>query len=150
MNCKKITLSVFLLGVLATIIVALPGCKDDETLTTERMVGKWNVTGMYEKLDGEWVSIFGADDAGWYNFRSDGTVSAYQRTDGKEQEAEMEWHVDDTTGEFYLVKDNKRSLPGTVVFENDDQFALHYTTILDSSGQPRPGEFKDILQRSKE
>lgn len=155
MNLKKMSLSVLLVGMMAAIIVALPSCKDSkknetEKTLTEKVVGKWTVTGSYEKQNGKWVSIFGANDAGWYDFKADGTVSAYQRLSGNEQEAEMEWHVDNTTGEFYLVKDNKKSFPGKVVFENDDQFAIHYTTNRDAAtGQTYQGEFKDVLQRDK-
>ncbi|WP_158712746.1 hypothetical protein [Parabacteroides pacaensis] len=155
MNCKKMNLSILLLGLIAAIIVALPGCKDSKKdkapqSLAEKMAGKWNVEGTYEKKNGEWVSISAPDDAGWYDFRTDGTVSAYQRTGGKEQTAEMEWSVDETTGEFSLTRNNNKSYPGKVVFESDDRLTFLYPTILDSStGEPRQGEFKDVLLREK-
>lgn len=151
MKSRKITLSVLLLGIMAIIAVALPGCKDKaEKSLAEKMIGRWNTTGSYEKLNGEWVKISGEGDKGWYEFRPDGTVSAYQLNSGQEQKVEMEWSVDEATGNCTLIRDNGKTHPGKVVFENDDRFAIHYTTTFDHSiGQTREGEFKDVQQRER-
>lgn len=155
MNCKKMKSSILLLGLMAAIIIALPGCKDskkDEAQQTlaQKMLGKWNVEGSYEKEDGKWVIISAPDDEGWYDFRADGTVSAYQRVSGQEQTAEMKWSVDETTGDFSLTRNNKEGYPGKVAFENDDRLTLLYTTTLDpATGELRQGEFKDVLLREK-
>lgn len=155
MNCKKISLSILLLGMMAVIIVALPGCKDNKDKEAkkslaEKMVGRWTVEGCYEKQNGEWMKISAADDEGWYEFKADSTVSAYQRTSGQEHAAEMEWSVDETTGDFHLTRDGKGTYPGKVVFESDDRLTFLYTTNLDpSTGELHQGEFKDVLLRDK-
>lgn len=154
MDSKKITLNVFFLAFIATIIVALPGCKDDSKDNgpksfAEKVIGKWNVTESYEKIDGEWVGLFGTGDKGWYEFRSDGTLSAYQASSEGEHSAEMKWSVDEATGIFTFTQGNWQSEPLKAVFESDDRFFFLYTTSFDPTGQSRTGEFKDVQERVK-
>lgn len=155
MNCKKMTLNILLLGLMAAVVVALPGCKDDnkgeaQQSLAQKMLGKWNVEGSYEKKDGKWVIISAPDDEGWYDFRADGTVTAYQRVNGEEQMGEMQWSVDETTSDFSLMRNNNQIFPGTVAFESDDRLALLYTTTFDPAiRDTRQGEFKDVLLREK-
>lgn len=153
MNTKKISLHVLFIGLMATLIVALPGCKDDkdggeEKSLAEKIVGKWIVVDSYEKQGDKWVSLFGADDEGWYVFKTGGSVTAYQRSGDKEKTAEMTWSVDETTGMFILSQDDWQSEPLKVVFESDDEFSFYYTDYSDASTvQPRKGEFKDVHRR---
>lgn len=152
MKSRKITLSVLLLGIMA-IIAVLSGCKENkknevQKSLAEKIVGKWNVTGSYEKLNGEWVSIIGEGDECRYDFRPDGIVSAYQRNKGQELSAEIKWSMDEETGKCTFTQENGKVLPLKVVFDNDDQFSIYYTSIFDpSTGQHREGEFKDVQQR---
>lgn len=154
MNRMKNMCNILILGFMAAALVALPGCEDskkDENGLAAKIAGHWNTTGSYEKIDGEWVNIMGANDVCWYKFRPDGTVTAYQRVGDHERLAEMQWTIDEKTAEFRLIQDDGQSFLTQLVFENDDEFALLYTRNYDvSTGQPRIGEFKDVLRRVKE
>lgn len=143
-------------GILSILLVALPGCKDDKKndspkTLAEKIVGHWDTTGSYEKIDGKWVNIMGANDVCWYKFRPDGTVTAFQRIGDHERLAEMQWTIDEKTAEFRLIQEGGQSFLTQLVFENDDEFSLLYTRNYDvATEQPRIGEFKDVLRRVKE
>lgn len=146
MNSRKINLRVLLLGIMASIIITLPGCKDDDSLA-DKLVGKWNTTGSFEKQNGEWVNILREGDECSYDIRPDGTVTGYQRSGGRERTAEMTWSVDEETSTFSLHGDGT-SFSVKIVFDNDDQFSMYYTTNYDVSPEnPRSGEFKDVNVR---
>lgn len=155
-NIGKNMRNILYIGIAVLILGMLPGCDDDtkddaRKSFSELIVGHWDTVGSYEKIDGEWVDILAPGDECWYKFRKDGTVSAFQRVGGNERTAEMKWTVDNATGDFRLIRDNGESFASKAVFENDDEFALHYTRNYDTStDQPRLGEFKDVLRRVRE
>lgn len=155
MNCKKINLSILLLGLMATVLVALPGCKDDENsetekTTAEKIVGKWNVEGSYEKLNGEWVRMNDGTDIGWYYFNPDGTLEACRYIGEDEYTARMKWNVEEATGHLLIFGLNGESAEVTGIFENDDRFSFYYTTEMNpETGETRDGEFKEVLVRDK-
>lgn len=155
MNYKKISFSILLLGLMATVLIALPGCKDKkndkaEQTLAEKMVGKWNFEGGYEKQNGEWVCISDADDEAWYDFKPDGTIDAYRHSGEVERSMLMKWSVDKETGDLRIFRESGEPVPIKAVFESDDQFYFYYTTGVEpSTGETREGEFKEVLVRDK-
>ena len=153
MNYKKISLSLLAFTLTAVVLVALPGCKDDEKTEkslAEKMVGKWNFEGGSEKQNGEWVRISDADDGAWYDFKPDGTVDAYRHSGEVERSMLMKWSVDKETGDLHIYSETGQPVPVTAVFETGDRFYFYYTTGTNpSTGETREGEFKEVLVREK-
>lgn len=152
MNSKENRLSVLLLSLMAAILVVLPACKGnnkDEAPKSlaERIIGKWNVTGVYTKQNGEWTNTIGEDEEGWFEFRSDSTVTIYRRSGDMKSTMKVKWSVDETTSILTITKEGQ-AYSAKMVFENDDRFAFHYTsTVNPSTGEDITGEFKEVLQR---
>ena len=154
MNSKGNRLSVLLFAFMVALLVALPGCRNNNRgeapkSIAERIVGKWNVTGICMKQNGEWKNTMDEDSEGRFEFRADSTVFIYRRSGDLKSTKEAKWGVEETTY-IFTITDEGQAYSTKMVFENEDRFAFHYTSTLDpSTGQPITGEFKEVLQRDK-
>lgn len=122
----------------------------DETNKTlaEKLVGKWKFSKTYEKKSGEWVEIsFGIPDEGTYEYKEDGTATAYSRKGDNELTVNMKWSINNNTGEMLQMTD-KGTSSIIVSFEDDNTQILNYTDNFDpATGQVVKGEYKDVLVR---
>lgn len=115
----------------------------------EKLIGKWNFSKSYEKKNGEWVEIsFGLPNEGWYLYREDGSFTVYSRNGEDEKTSDMNWSVNNVTGELRWVNKDGQSSEVNVVIEEDGTLSVFYLYNLDpSTGQAITGEFKDVLIR---
>ena len=115
----------------------------------EKLIGKWNFSKSYEKKNGEWVEIsFGLPNEGWYLYREDGSFTVYSRNGEDEKTSDMNWSVNNVTGELRWVNKDGQSSEVNVVIEEDGTLSVFYLYNLDpSTGQAITGEFQDVLIR---
>lgn len=116
----------------------------------ERLVGRWNYTACYEKVDGEWQqTTFGVPDEGWSEYRDDGTFRHYWRRGTTARSYDRRWVFNATTGEVnYLVPERPDLLESAHITLSDDgrTLSLHYTNNSDPAlDETREGEFKDVF-----
>lgn len=125
----------------------------DETQKTlaEKLIGKWNYSKTYEKINGEWVEIHsGMQDEGWFLgetdmlFCEDGSSTAY----GRFGEHEIYWCVNNATGELRMVTKDGQTMELSVAIGVDGTLSLFYSLNADpSTGVPTKKELKAILIR---
>lgn len=116
----------------------------------ERLVGRWNYTACYEKVDGEWrQTTFGMPDEGWSEYREDGTFSHYWRRGTTVRSSDTRWVFNAQTGEVnYLIPDYPDFTGSAHITLSDDgsTLSLHYTSNTDPAlNETREGEFKDVF-----
>ena len=125
----------------------------DETqkMLAEKLIGKWNYSKSYEKINGEWVEIHsGMQDEGWFLaetaflFCEDGSSTAYGRSGEHEITLNMYWYVNNATGELRMVTKDGQTTELNVAIGVDGTLSVFYNIEL-STGQTR--EFKDVLIR---
>lgn len=125
----------------------------DETQKTlaEKLIGKWNYSKSYEKINGEWVEIHsGMQDEGWFLgetdmlFCEDGSSTVYARSGEHEIPLNMYWRVNNATGELRMVAKDGQTMELNVAIGVDGTLSVFYN-IEPSTGQIR--EFKDVLIR---
>ena len=123
----------------------------DETQKTlaEKLIGKWNYSKSYEKINGEWVEIHsGMQDEGWFLaetaflFCEDGSSTAYGRSGEHEITLNMYWYVNNATGELRMVTKDGQTTELNVAIGVDGTLSVFYNIEL-STGQTR--EFKDVF-----
>ena len=129
----------------------------DETQKTlaEKLIGKWNYSKTYEKINGEWVEIYsGMQDEGWFLgetdmlFCEDGSSTAYGRSGKHEIMLSMYWSVNNATGELRTVTKDGQTTELNVAIGVDGTLSLFYSYDVDpSTGEPTKREFKAILIR---
>lgn len=129
----------------------------DETQKTlaEKLIGKWNYSKTYEKINGEWVEIYsGMQDEGWFLgetdmlFCEDGSSTAYGRFGEHEITLSMYWNVNNATGELRTVTKDGQTTELNVAIGVDGTLSLFYSYDVDpSTGEPTKREFKAILIR---
>ena len=127
----------------------------DETQKTlaEKLIGKWNYSKSYEKINGEWVEIHsGMQDEGWFLgetdilFCEDGSSSVYARFGEHERTLSMYWRVNNATGELRMVTKDGQTMELNVAIGVDGTLSVFYNLEL-STGQTVTREFKNVLIR---
>lgn len=125
----------------------------DETQKTlaEKLIGKWNYSKSYEKINGEWVEIHsGMQDEGWFLgetdilFCEDGSSTVYARFGEHERTLSMYWRVNNATGELRMVTKDGQTMELNVAIGVDGTLSVFYN-LEPSTGQTR--EFKNVLIR---
>lgn len=125
----------------------------DETQKTlaEKLIGKWNYSKSYEKINGEWVEIHsGMQDEGWFLgetdilFCEDGSSTVYARFGEHERTLSMYWRVNNATGELRMVTKDGQTMELNVAIGVDGTLSVLYN-LEPSTGQTR--EFKNVLIR---
>lgn len=123
--------------------------KEEPTLS-ERLIGKWNFVESQEKKNGQWAKTsLASPEAGTEEFRADGVMAISYTFNGKTEEYEMRWTLDDETGELKAF-DEEASSMGTVSFgEDGDTLYIGYTKFkhLDEPGKVSTGEYRDVHLR---
>lgn len=127
----------------------------DETQKTlaEKLIGKWNYSKSYEKINGEWVEIHsGMQDEGWFLgetdilFCEDGSSTVYARFGEHERTLSMYWRVNNATGELRMVTKDGQTMELNVAIGVDGTLSVFYNLEL-STGQTVTREFKNVLIR---
>ncbi|WP_349847131.1 hypothetical protein [Bacteroides cellulosilyticus] len=127
----------------------------DETQKTlaEKLIGKWNYSKSYEKINGEWVEIHsGMQDEGWFLgetdilFCEDGSSTVYARFGEHERTLSMYWRVNNATGELRMVTKDGQIMELNVAIGVDGTLSVFYNLEL-STGQTVTREFKNVLIR---
>lgn len=127
----------------------------DETQKTlaEKLIGKWNYSKSYEKINGEWVEIHsGMQDEGWFLgetdilFCEDGSSTVYARFGEHERTLSMYWRVNNATGELRMVTKDGQTTELNVAIGVDGTLSVFYNLEL-STGQTVTREFKNVLIR---
>ena len=127
----------------------------DETQKTlaEKLIGKWNYSKSYEKINGEWVEIHsGMQDEGWFLgetdilFCEDGSSTVYARFGVHERTLSMYWRVNNATGELRMVTKDGQTMELNVAIGVDGTLSVFYNLEL-STGQTVTREFKNVLIR---
>ena len=127
----------------------------DETQKTlaEKLIGKWNYSKSYEKINGEWVEIHsGMQDEGWFLaetdilFCEDGSSTVYARFGEHERTLSMYWRVNNATGELRMVTKDGQTMELNVAIGVDGTLSVFYN-LEPSTGQTVTREFKNVLIR---
>ena len=127
----------------------------DETQKTlaEKLIGKWNYSKSYEKINGEWVELHsGMQDEGWFLgetdilFCEDGSSTVYARFGEHERTLSMYWRVNNATGELRMVTKDGQTMELNVAIGVDGTLSVFYNLEL-STGQTVTREFKNVLIR---
>ena len=118
----------------------------------EQYLGKWLLTGRYQKQDGDWMPItYGVPDEGWSEYKEDGTVTTYARSGDKEQGFKSLWAVNCNTGTMVWYRDvtKKESHTVTVALDGDTMTVFYSQNFDPATGGMIEGEFKDVFVREK-
>ena len=111
----------------------------DETQKTlaEKLIGKWNYSKSYEKINGEWVEIHsGMQDEGWFLgetdilFCEDGSSTVYARFGEHERTLSMYWRVNNATGELRMVTKDGQTMELNVAIGVDGTLSVFYNLEL--------------------
>lgn len=116
----------------------------------ERLLGKWNLEGTYEKKNDVWAkTAYGQPDESWFEYREDGTCTGYFRLGDKEMKMDklfatnqganqVRWMDKETGKEFRIC---------AIDFENDYKtLNVYYDKNADPvTRKVYEGEFKDVF-----
>ena len=109
----------------------------DETQKTlaEKLIGKWNYSKSYEKINGEWVEIsLGSEfDGSGLLFREDGLVTVYSRNGENENTHDMNWSVNNATGKLRCMYRGHKPM------EMNIEIGVDETLSVFSTGQTTTG-----------
>ena len=138
----------------ATFMISCNNGNDDKTSSKSlenQIIGKWNFSKSYQKKDGQWQEItFGIPEEGWHQYNADGTVIFHSRMNGKDEDSEMKWEVNNETGEMrWYESDSENALTVNVSVNGDTMTVLYSRNFDPTVGQVVEGEFKDVLIREK-
>ena len=113
----------------------------------ENYLGRWVLSKTYEKKDGQWVeTAAGKPDEAWHEYREDGFATFHACTGDKDQDSEMYWMVNCTTGDMHWFESTpKEASTANVTIDGDTMTVLYSKSYDPATGQVVEGEFKDVL-----
>ena len=100
----------------------------DETQKTlaEKLIGKWNYSKSYEKINGKWVEIslgLEFDESGLL-FREDGLVTVYSRNGEDENTHDMNWSVNTATGKLRCMYKGQKPMEVNIEIGVDETLSV--------------------------
>lgn len=118
------------------------------------MLGKWNLSKRYKKVDGRWVELTrGLPEEGWCEYTEAGTYTTYTRwSDGKEwMNEDMQWGVYEYAGVvMYLLSENSPAYFRISLENNDNTMIVNYLEDFDPNLEEQvEAEYKDIFVREQ-
>lgn len=133
-------------------LAACTGNKDSTNPETEqtlsdRLIGKWNFVESQEKKDGLWVKTeLASPEKGTEEFREDGVMAISYTFNGKTEEYEMKWTLDNETGELKAYDEDETSMGTVSLSEDDDTLYIAYSKFkhVDKPGVVSTGEYRDV------
>lgn len=112
------------------------------------MVGKWNLSKRYVKVDGKWVELTHLPDEHWCEYTEVGTFSTYTRQDGKEHRSkDMQWKVYEQAGVvLYLPSEDSSAYFRISLKEDGNTMVVNYSENFNPKLEEQTStEYKDIL-----
>ena len=122
---------------------------NDPKLLEEQLIGRWQFSHSYEMGPEGWVdATFGVVDAGYYEFRQDGTATSYCQIDNIEQKYDITWSSNTIDKTIIWTGLEEEPILFSVAIEDDTTLSVYFSNSRDiKTGEKLPGEYKDVFVR---